>query len=96
MRNISKPVFILGILSLLVTIVGFVMHSTQHEAGMVVFYTGLVGAGIFWIWAVAHVASSDDLKSFQKMFWLIIVISVPVFGGFIYLIMHQRRNRIVT
>ncbi len=87
MRNFSKPVFILGCISLFLTIVGFVMHSLQHEAGMYVFYTGLAGAGIFWIWSVANVASSDDLKSFQKMFWLIIVISVPVIGR-LYLSRH--------
>jgi len=96
MRNFSKPVFILGCISILVSLVGFVMHSLQHEVGMTVFYAGLIGGGIFWIWSIAGVAASDELKSFQKMFWLIVVISVPVLGGFIYLVMHQRRNKIVT
>jgi len=55
-----------------------------------------VAGAIFWIWIIAHVAGNDELRGYQKMFWLIIVISVPVMGGFLYLIMHQRRNRIVT
>ncbi len=96
MSNFSKPVFILGCLSILVSLVGFVMHSLQREAGMAVFYTGLAGGGIFWIWSIAHVADSNELKNYQEMFWLIIVISVPVIGGFLYLVMHQRRNKIVT
>ena len=96
MKNLSKPVFILGCLSILVSLVGFVMHSLQHESGMTVFYIGLAGGAIFWIWNIADVAGSEELKNFQKMFWLIIVISVPVLGGFIYQIMHQRRNKIVT
>ena len=96
MRNFSKPVFILGCISILVSLVGFVMHSLQHEEGMYVFYTGLAGGGIFWIWSIAHVSASNELRGYQKMFWLIIVISVPVMGGFLYLVMHQRRNKIVT
>ncbi|HEY4148605.1 MAG TPA: PLDc N-terminal domain-containing protein [Chitinophagaceae bacterium] len=97
MRNFSKPVFILGCASLLVGIIGFVMtYNLQYETGRYVFGAGLAGIGIFWLWSIAQVASTDDLKNYQKMFWLIIVISVPLIGGFIYLIMHQRRNKIVT
>ena len=96
MKNLSKPVFILGCISILVSLVGFVMYTSQNAAGMYVFYTGLAGGAVFWIWNIAAVASSDELRSFQKMFWLIIVISVPVLGGFIYQIMHQSSNKIVT
>lgn len=97
MRNFSKPVFILGCISLFVTFVGFIMwYSLQQDAGRYVFFVGLAGIAVFWLWSIAHVAANDGLKSFQKMFWLIVVISVPAFGGFLYLVMHQRRNKIVT
>lgn len=72
------------------------MLRAQSPSAMYVYYTGLIAGGIFWIWNIIHVSGNDELKGYQKMFWLIIVISVPVMGGFLYLIMHQRRNRIVT
>jgi len=96
MKNLSKPVFIFGCISILVALVGFVMNYAQNPSGMYVFYTGLAAGAIFWIWMIAHIAGNDGLRGYQKMFWLIIVISVPVLGGFLFLIMHQRRNRIVT
>ena len=96
MKIVSKPVFFLGCISILVSLIGFVMFSSQSAGGMPVFYIGLIGGAIFWLWNIVHVAGNDDLRGFQKMFWLIIVISVPVIGGFLYQIMHQRRNKIVT
>jgi hypothetical protein len=59
-------------------------------------YAGFLLAGIFWIWAILDVVNAHDLRSFQKMFWLIITVSVPVMGGLLFYIMHQRRNKIVT
>ena len=92
----TKPVFIFGCLSVLIAFIGFVMLHADNPAGQYVYYVGLAMGGIFWMWNIAHVASSDELRNYQKMFWLIIVISIPVLGGFIYLFMHQRRNKIVT
>jgi len=96
MKNLSKPIFVFGCISILISLVGFFMLRAQNPAAMYVYYTGLAAGAIFWIWNIIHVSGNDELKGYQKMFWLIIVISVPVMGGFLYLIMHQQRNRIVT
>jgi len=96
MKNLSKPIFIFGCISVLISLVGFVMQRAQNPAGIYIYYIGLVGGAIFWVWNIIHVAANSELRGYQKMFWLIIVISVPVMGGFIYLLMHQRNNRIVT
>ena len=96
MKNLSKPIFIFGCISILISLVGFFMIRSEDPAAMYVYYTGLAFGGVFWIWSIIHVSGSHELRGYQKMFWLIVVISIPVLGGFLYLLMHQRRNRIVT
>jgi hypothetical protein len=59
-------------------------------------YVGLGMAVIYWIWSVIDVLAAEDLKPFQKKFWLIIVLIVPAFGGALYHLMHQQSKKIVT
>jgi hypothetical protein len=42
------------------------------------------------------VLSAPDLKPFQKRFWMIAVIAVPVMGGLVFHIMHNKVGRITT
>jgi hypothetical protein len=42
------------------------------------------------------VINKNDLKPFQKRFWLIAVIAAPAIGGLLFYIMHQKAGRIIT
>lgn len=95
MKNLSRPAFILAMIGTALILVGLVAMP-HNEIGIYIMYAGFLLAGIFWIWAIWDVIAADDLKYYQKMFWLIIVVSVPVMGGLLFYIMHQRRNKIVT
>jgi hypothetical protein len=96
MKNLKKPAFILGIIGALLLFIGLAMKTYNDPNGNLVLYAGIVLGGIFWIWAISEVIATDTLKPFQKRFWIIIVLSVPVVGGLLYHILHQQRNKIVT
>lgn len=51
---------------------------------------------VYWIWMIVSVTTTHKLKRYQKRFWLIILVSVPFFGGIFYQLLHQRNKRIVS
>ena len=96
MKNLRHPNFILSIISAIVLFVGIGFRANGYQAGDFIIGAGSLLAGIHWIWAVVDVIRRSDLKPFQKRFWLIIVVAVPVFGGMVFYGLHQERDKIVT
>jgi hypothetical protein len=96
MRNYFKPAFIFGLISHLVLILGIAMKSYEHEYANYLIFGSFILGGIFWIWSIILVLNDQNLQGFQKSFWSIVVVSVPMFGGFIYQIMQQSKNRTVS
>ncbi|MGZ5245924.1 MAG: hypothetical protein ACXWV5_02470 [Flavitalea sp.] len=96
MRNYFKPAFILGLVSNLVLFLGIALKSYEYKyANYIIFGSFFLGA-IYWIWSIILVINDKNLQGFQKSFWSIIVVSVPMIGGFIYQIMQQTKNRTVS
>ncbi len=96
MRNSLKPAFILGIVSHLILFLGIALKSFEHPISNYVIFGSFVLGGIFWIWSIIQVINDSNLQRYQKNFWAIVVVSVPMFGGLIYQIMQQRKNRTVA
>ncbi len=96
MLNLRKPAFIFILIGFVLFFIGLYMLTENPETGTILMYIGLGMGVIYWIWSVIDILTADDLKPFQKKFWLIIVLIVPAFGGAFYHLMHQRRNKIVT
>ncbi|MDF2190292.1 hypothetical protein [Paraflavitalea sp. CAU 1676] len=95
MKNLTRPAFILAMIGTVLILIGLVAMP-RFEMGTYIMYAGFLLAGIFWLWAIWDVISAPDLKYYQKMFWLILTVSVPVMGGLLFYIMHQKSNKIVT
>lgn len=95
MKNMNHPAFILAILGT-IFIVGGLLTMPYFLLGTWLLYLGILLAGIFWVWAILDIMTVHHLKLHQRMFWLILAISVPVMGGLLYYVMHQDRNSIVT
>jgi hypothetical protein len=96
MKNLRHPNFILSIVSAIFLFVGIGMRANGYQGGDYVLGIGTLLAGIHWIWAIIDVATRSDMRPYQKRFWLIIVIAVPVFGAMVFYGMHQARNKITT
>ena len=96
MLNLRKPAFIFILFGLVLFFLGLYLLTGDQKTGSTLMYIGIGMAVIYWIWSIIDVLSTDDLKPFQKKFWLILVFLVPAFGGALYHVMHQRSKKIVT
>jgi hypothetical protein len=96
MLNLRKPAFIFNLIGLVLFFLGLYLLTEDQKTGLTLMYVGIGIAVIYWIWSIIDVLSADDLKPFQKKFWLIVVFLVPAFGGAMFHIMHQRSKKIVT
>lgn len=96
MKNLRHPNFILAIISAIVLFMGIGMKSVGDRSGDIVIIIGAGLAGIHWFWAIIDVINRHDMKAYQKRFWLIAVIAVPVFGAMMFYGLHQERDKIIT
>lgn len=94
MQTLRKPAFLFGMLALLVFFIGLALKTREFEYSSYIMYSSFVLGGIFWMWSIIDVIGADHLKRFQKSFWLILVVAVPMFGGLLYFIMHNQKNTI--
>jgi len=78
--------------------IGIGMRANGNPNGDYVLGAGALLAGIHWIWAIIDVINRnpDDMKGYQKRFWLIVVITVPVFGAMVFYGLHQEKGKIIT
>jgi hypothetical protein len=96
MKNLKKPSFITFIIGAVLLFIGIGAKSYGNRVGDYIIYAGCALIGIFWIWSIAMVLTAPDLKPFQKRFWMIAVIAVPVFGGLVFHVMHNEAGKITT
>lgn len=96
MKNITKPSFITFIIATVLVFLGLGIKTNGNLAGDYILYAGVALMGIFWIWSISMVLSATDLKPLQKRFWMIAVIAVPILGGLVFHILHNKAGRITT
>ena len=96
MKNMKSPAFITFIVGALLVFIGIGMKASSAASGDIVLYIGLGLMGIFWILSVVKVITAVDMKPFQKRFWMIAVIAVPVLGGLVFHVMHRRAGKIIS
>ena len=96
MKLVFKPALLIFIVGAILIFIGIGTKAAGQRTGEIIMYIGFALFGIFWIWSIIKVLGAADLKPFQKRFWMIAVIAVPVLGGLLFHIMHQREGRIIT
>jgi len=96
MKNSKKPTLLIFLIGTILVFAGIGMKSYGYRTGDYLLYGGLALFGLFWILSIAKVIGAPDLKPFQKRFWMIAVIAVPVLGGLLFHFMHNRPGRIIT
>ena len=72
--------------------------ANDYPYAVWVMYGGLVMGALYWILTIIEVSSAgaDELKKYQKSFWLILVVAIPMFGALLYHLVHQRRRKIAA
>ena len=98
MKNLKKPSFIFGLISIGVCLIALLLMANSYPNGIWVMYAGLALGVVYWIWTIIEVSSAgaEELKKYQKSFWLILVICIPMAGSLLYHLVHQRRRKIAT
>jgi hypothetical protein len=96
MKNLRHPNFILSIVSAIVLFMGIGFRANGYQAGDYILVAGALLAGVHWIWAIIDVINRHDMRPYQKRFWLIVVVAVPVFGAMVFYGLHQESGKIVT
>jgi hypothetical protein len=96
MNHTRRPSLIFGLIITAFFFIGFFLMAANNDKGEYVLWAGMGLGVIYWIWSIIQVIGTDDLKRYQKTFWLIIVVAVPFFGSFLYNILHQSRNKMVA
>lgn len=74
------------------------MMAGDYQNAVPVMYIALAMGALYWILTIVEVAAApqQELKRYQKSFWLILVVAVPMFGALLYHFAHQRRRKIVA
>lgn len=96
MQEKKRPAFITFIVGVLLLFIGIGLRSYGAGVGNVILPIGLILMGLFWPWSVYNVVTAPDMRPFQKRFWLIAVIAVPVLGGLVFHFMHRKAGKIVS
>lgn len=98
MRNLKKPSFILGLISHIIFIIALFLMANQYPYATWVMFGSLAIGAVYWIWTIIEVSSAgnEELKKYQKSFWLILVVAIPMFGALLYHLAHQRRRKIAA
>lgn len=96
MKNIRHPNFIISIVSAILLLAGVAMRVYGYTHSNYVIGVALALGAIHWVWAVIDVIRRDDMRQFQKRFWLIAVVACPILGGMLFYALHQERDKIVT
>jgi hypothetical protein len=94
--NIFRMPLSLAFFSLLIGILAVIITPAGRIYNPVLTAIGITLAVIYTVWIIIEVVRARHLLFYQRMFWLILTVSVPFFGALLYQIMHQRQNLIVS
>jgi len=97
MKYSRHPNFILGIITIILGLIGVGFNSNgYHDTGYNVLVGTVIIGGIHYIWSIIDIVGKNDMKPFQKRFWLISVVSVPILGSMLFYVLHQEKGKIIT
>ena len=91
MKNLTHPNFILGVISIVLLFIGIALQANRYDSGFYVILAGVILGGVHWIWAIIDVFKNHAFGTQTRMFWLILVILVPVAGGLLYYLMGRKQ-----
>ena len=94
--NVFRMPLSLAFFSLLIGILANLIKSPTQNYNPVLTAIGITLAIIYTVWIIIEVIRTKHLLYYQRMFWLILTISVPFFGSLLYQILHMREGKIVS
>ena len=96
MKNLRHPNFFLGLFTIILLLVGIGLKANSYHDGDYVLIGSTILGGIHWIWGIIDVVGRNDMKPFQKQFWLILTVAIPALGALLFYVLHQTKDKITT
>lgn len=56
---------------------------------MMFFLSFILGALVLWVWCLIDVIRGEFKNDMQKVIWIILLVSIPVIGVVLYLVMGR-------
>lgn len=96
MKNTRHPNFFLGLITIILALIGIGAKANGYGVGQNVLVAAVIVGAIHYLWAIIDLIGRHDMKPFQKRFWLIAIVAVPVMGSMVFYVLHQAKDKIVT
>lgn len=91
MKNL--PLLILLIIAFALFMIGVFIPGTDRPLHLIFIVGGTVLGFIFYLLTFIQVIRTPSLRSQRRIFWIIIIVCVPMVGNLIYLIIHDALTR---
>jgi hypothetical protein len=89
MRNTMHPNFLLGLFSLFLLILGWVLRVYGFQTSDYIWLAAFLLGGVHWVWAITDVFRHQHPGSQSRVLWAILVVAVPPVGGLFYYAMSK-------
>ena len=83
-KRTQHPNFILGLVSVFALLLGVVLKMNGYRVGDYILIGTAVLGTIHWIWSIIDVIGHQNIRSQSKVFWVIMVVVLPMIGGMLY------------
>lgn len=90
MKNWTRPGLLLTIIGVALIFMGLDILR-DYDAGTWVMYAGFLVIGIVWVGSIWEVIVDEEMRYYQKMYWLLLTILLPVLGGWIFYLTHPQK-----
>ena len=91
MKNLSLLILLI-IASLLFTM-GLFVPGVNTPLHIILVGSGTTLGFIFYLLSFIHVIKTPSLNSGRRIFWIILIVCVPMIGNVIYIIVHDTLTR---
>lgn len=94
MMTINKLPILFALLTILIAGAGFFLKAPGEVVNNELLSIALYFAVAYWLLTIIMAASTHRLKPHQKKVWIILLISLPFFGGLLFQLLrpHIKRN----
>lgn len=68
------------------------LHNLLAPFMMMFFFSLAIGSLVIWIWCIIDAIKSDFQNDTQKIIWIILLVTVPVIGAILYLLIGREQQ----
>jgi hypothetical protein len=91
MKNLS--LIILLIIAALLFTIGLFIPGTGKPLHIIFVVSGMVLGFLFYLLSFIQVIKTPSLSNARRIFWIVLIVCVPMIGNLIYIVVHDTLTR---